>query len=311
MRTYYIFDKVQNTWSANAYSLSAILAKPGITDSHMLADSRTRQTISVGQARANADKVSSRLLTPQFSLLQSQPTRKKIAEHAAAKSPVRHEYKVLDAGECEGGHMTAAALAQLLNEHARSGWRVLNCHFARVMHDRDGEHEEPLIILERHVRAEWCAQLNGIACAEGVQAIAQVLFQVKERGIAGAMPCIVNCWLFQELFGCVSYCFDVGAHVVKASDEDIRPEVVADIENATVGTTADEDAAVVLFNQQVLLVPESVGGAVAIDDGFHAIPGAGELHGHIGSLVQGDARFQGEYGGVGGLDLCVVLQLWE
>lgn len=154
MRTYYIFDKVQNTWSANAYSLSAILAKPGITDSHMLADSRTRQTISVGQARANADKVSSRLLTPQFSLLKSQQPRKGAAGQAAPKASVRHEYKVLEAaGEGANGRMTAEALAQLLNEHARSGWRVLNCHIARVMHDRDGEHEEPLIILERHVRA--------------------------------------------------------------------------------------------------------------------------------------------------------------
>lgn len=153
MRTYYIFDKVQNTWSANAYSLSAILAKPGITDSHMLADSRTRQTISVGQARANADKVSSRLLTPQFSLLQSQQPRKISAGQAEPKATMRHEYKVLAAGECEGGHMTAASLAELLNEHARRGWRVLNCHFGRVMPARDGEREEPLIILERHVRA--------------------------------------------------------------------------------------------------------------------------------------------------------------
>ena len=158
MRTYYLYDKVHNTWSANAYSLNAILATPGITDSHMLADSRTRQTMSVGQARANADKVVSRLLTPQFALLKSQQpaaaARKETTGHPSLKAPVRHEYKVLEAADvCGDGHMTAEALAQLLNEHARSGWRVLNCHIAKVMHARDGEREEQLIILERHVRA--------------------------------------------------------------------------------------------------------------------------------------------------------------
>lgn len=51
MKTYFLLDRNSNTWSTEHYELRAILATPGISEEQILSDSRTRQMMTVAQAR--------------------------------------------------------------------------------------------------------------------------------------------------------------------------------------------------------------------------------------------------------------------
>lgn len=54
MTTYFILDRQSNTWSDTHYPLSSILATPGITGEHILANARTRETMTVAHAQSIA-----------------------------------------------------------------------------------------------------------------------------------------------------------------------------------------------------------------------------------------------------------------
>lgn len=168
MSTYYLLDANSNTWSRKHVPLRAILAMPGVTDGHLLADAQTRQTLTVAEACAASRKP--RLKTPDAgSLLRwnkaatsAVPAARPAAGvgapersggASAEKKPSRQrEYMVLDRSDrCFGGRVDAATLAHALNTYARQGWKVLSCHLGNV-HSTPGEAwEELLIIMERSV----------------------------------------------------------------------------------------------------------------------------------------------------------------
>lgn len=141
MNTYYLFDVTSNSWSRKHVPLRTILTIPGITDNHLLADARTGQTLTVGEARANCNKV--RLVSPEKSLLKWALVGHKSAKPtacspsgpsapAAGKPAItsgtmmsRVEYKVLDANDPKlSGRVNAESLSYVLNAYAREGWKV-------------------------------------------------------------------------------------------------------------------------------------------------------------------------------------------
>lgn len=67
----------------------------------------------------------------------------------------------------------------------------------------------------------------------------------------------------------------MGFGKMEAADEDIGVEMGGDIQNAAVGTPADENALSCFFDEQVLLMPEVIGQACAAHDGAHAFAGRG------------------------------------
>lgn len=168
MSTYYLLDANSNTWSRKHVPLRAILAMPGVTDGHLLADAQTRQTLTVAEACAASRKP--RLKTPDpGSLLRwnkastaAAPTGQTVvtmgsAKRSSAAAPDKNqgqhrEYKVLDHSDrCFSGRVDAASLELALNTYARRGWKVLSCHLGNV-HSTPGEAwEELLVILERRL----------------------------------------------------------------------------------------------------------------------------------------------------------------
>jgi len=168
MSTYYLLDANSNTWSRKHVPLRAILAMPGVTDGHLLADAQTRQTLTVAEACAACRKP--RLKTPDAGGLlrwnkaatSAVPTARPgaaedAAKRSAAAAPEKkssrsREYMVLDRSDCcFGGRVNAATLANALNTYASQGWKVLSCHFGNVHSTPDEAWEELLIIMERSV----------------------------------------------------------------------------------------------------------------------------------------------------------------
>lgn len=178
MSTYYLLDANSNTWSRKHVPLRAILAMPGITDGHLLANAQTRQTLTVAEACA-ADR-KPRLKTPEDSLLKwnksatGKPLKKTTPTQTAAagishtkpaspsgsptptvnkqKTSAGKEYKVLDRSDQHfGGRIDAATLAHTLNAYARQGWKVLSCHLGNAPAIPGESWEEMLIIMERSV----------------------------------------------------------------------------------------------------------------------------------------------------------------
>lgn len=163
MNSYYILDEKNNTWSRQHYPLHAILARPGIADSHLLADAHTGKTLTVAQARSHKKP---RLTPPEQSLLKGcvahtvkpKAERATAPKHKAAETPRKvpgehrfpTEYKVLSQYDsCFGGRFDADALAHALNVHSRQGWHVLSCQMAAVSTDSGELREELLVVLQR------------------------------------------------------------------------------------------------------------------------------------------------------------------
>ena len=143
MKTYFVLDTDTNSWSPMHLPLKEIMAMPGVTGSHLLADARTQQTLTVAQALAAGRKP--RLKSPTIPLValpEAAPTRKSTPvpaskptsrlrpapEMPARKKSKRAEYKVLGQGdECFGGQLDAPSLELALNTYAQQGWKVLSC----------------------------------------------------------------------------------------------------------------------------------------------------------------------------------------
>lgn len=141
MSTYYLLDADSNTWSRKHAPLRAILAIPGVTENHLLADAQTRQTLTVAEACAASRK--SRLKTPSAdSLLKwkraaasstaleaSADRRSTGAVAQERKSARKREYLVVSGSDdCFGGRADAETLTLVLNSYARQGWKVQSCH---------------------------------------------------------------------------------------------------------------------------------------------------------------------------------------
>lgn len=176
MSTYYLLDTSSNTWSRKHVPLRAILAMPGITDGHLLANAQTRQTLTVAEACAANRKP--RLKTPEGTLLkwnksatgnllqkttapkttadcitkQTSPTPKLTPTVTGKKTTAGKEYKVLDRSDQHfGGRINATTLAHTLNTYARQGWKVLSCHLGNAPTIHGESWEEMLIIMERSI----------------------------------------------------------------------------------------------------------------------------------------------------------------
>ena len=79
---------------------------------------------------------------------------------------------------------------------------------------------------------------------------------------------------------------------MKAADEDICPEMGGDVEDAAVRTSAEEVAPPVLFDEQILLVPEIIWDDATLHTSTHTRTAGGIGAGHTAGRVQGDARCQ-------------------
>lgn len=179
MSTYYLLDTNSNTWSRKHLPLRDILAMPGITDAHLLANAQTRQTLTVAEACAASRKP--RLKTPEDSLLKwnkyatGKPQQKTTPAKTAAAASISHakptstaahpvppanrqktatgkEYKVLDCSDQHfGGRIDATTLAHTLNTYARQGWKVISSHLGNAPSTPGESWGELLIIMERSV----------------------------------------------------------------------------------------------------------------------------------------------------------------
>lgn len=110
---------------------------PGITGGHLLADARSRQTLTVAQALVSSRKAGA-LKAPSVPLLKLPSAASGLAGESPQKNkqsaptiPIqkkrkRCEYRVLGAqDECFGGQFNAATLELVLNSYAQRGWKVL------------------------------------------------------------------------------------------------------------------------------------------------------------------------------------------
>lgn len=165
MTTYFILDRHSNTWSDNHYPLSNILATPGITEGHILANARTRQTLTVAQARtlsqtsakAASKPISARPATGKLPAVgttasQSKAQNKPGAYMSLSAIPKRadRKYKVISQNDnLFNGQFSAQKLNNILNNHAQQGWRVINCTTVPTCDAQGYERHELLILLEK------------------------------------------------------------------------------------------------------------------------------------------------------------------
>ncbi len=169
MTTYFILDRQNNTWSDAHYPLSSILATPGITEGHILANARTQETLTVAQARNRTQQTLQKpKLAAQPNRAVKTPVNKTLTmgmtfnrEKSAAK-PGSHmslsaipkkadrEYKVISQNDrIFNGQFNAQSLHQVLNNHAKKGWRVISCTTAPVYAEDGSERHEMMIVLEK------------------------------------------------------------------------------------------------------------------------------------------------------------------
>ena len=140
MKTYYILDPDTNTWSQNHLPLNKIMATPGITGNHLLANARTSRTLTVAQALAASRQPALKTPTVPLVKLPVSPTGTSSTTVPASKPasrlrPAGHpgkrkrsEYKVLNSqDECFNGQVNASSLELALNTYAQQGWKVLSC----------------------------------------------------------------------------------------------------------------------------------------------------------------------------------------
>lgn len=174
MKTYYILDPDTNTWSRNHLPLREIVAMPGVTGNHLLANARTQQTQTVAEALASARKPTAPK-APTVPLLKLPPVKgrtvtapgapgknnPKAGKTATAQikggKGKRIQYKVLGhQDECFGNHFNAATLELVLNSFAQQGWKVLSCLPPAAGGSTASAPADLLIVMERKVAAAPC-----------------------------------------------------------------------------------------------------------------------------------------------------------
>lgn len=174
MTTYYILDRQSNTWSDQHYPLSSILATPGITGEHILANARTQQTLTVAQARAQGTaalkpttaaplsrQIAGYKPTPgngnktiSGGLSQNRTRPKNVGSHQLPLSSLQSkgtaEYKVISQSDAIfNGQFNAQQLSRVLNSQAKKGWRVLSCNNVPVDQADGSTRQELLIVLTK------------------------------------------------------------------------------------------------------------------------------------------------------------------
>lgn len=165
MTTYFILDRTSNTWSDAHYPLSSILATPGITEGDILANARTRQTLTVAQARSltqagRRPAVTTRVAKPTANktltigmTMKRDTTRTKGGSFMSFSDIPKQsdrKYKVISQSDSVfSGQFNARKLNQVLNQHAQQGWRLVNCATATVCDDAGNERQEFMAVLEK------------------------------------------------------------------------------------------------------------------------------------------------------------------
>lgn len=162
MNTYFVLDPATNAWSRQHLTLKEIMTTPGMTSSHLLADARTRKTLTVAQA-LNASRKTT-LKTPRKPLLKvpvvnSAAPKTSSAVHPQETPPAsrkrsRCEYKVLGLNdECLNAPCDASTLELLLNTYAQRGWKLLSCFPAGNSPEDSPALNHLLLVLERRIAA--------------------------------------------------------------------------------------------------------------------------------------------------------------
>ncbi len=162
MNTYFVLDPATNAWSRQHRTLKEIMTTPGMTSKHLLADARTRQTLTVAQALRASRKTT--LKTPRNPLLKvpvvnsaASATISPAPQHetpAGSRKRSRCEYKVLGLNdECLNGTCDASTLELLLNTYAQRGWKLLSCFPADSVPANTSALNHLLLVLERRIAA--------------------------------------------------------------------------------------------------------------------------------------------------------------
>lgn len=161
MKTYYILDTDTNAWSSESLPLKDIMAMHGVTGSTMLADARTRLTMTVAEALAASRKprkkspllsMFRRMQNPEAPSAKSAAVPLTTGPMPASMKPRRSEYKVLDRLDSSfGENFCANALEQTLNTYARQGWKVLSCVLPGSNAQAEHAARDFLIVMERKV----------------------------------------------------------------------------------------------------------------------------------------------------------------
>lgn len=176
MATYFILDQQSNTWSETHYPLSSILATPGITENHILANSRTRQTLTVAQAKllsaakpatttaklpikpgnnlGKTTTASSHNMGTSLNREKGNKLNSHLPLSAIPKKTPGREYKIISQSDPHfNGYFTPQLLNQELNNLAKRGWRVINMATAPTYTADGTVQQELLVLLERDLSA--------------------------------------------------------------------------------------------------------------------------------------------------------------
>lgn len=178
MKTYFLLDRSSNTWSTEHYELRAILATPGISEEQILSDSRTRQMMTVAQARhmlqqrprmgvpatggpkltlstpagsSVAQKKGNKTLTQGMSLNKEKNYKPGDSMPLSSlQKKQEREYKTICRTDSVfNGQFTPHLLSKVLNAHARQGWRVVSSNTAPSYAADGTEYQEFFVLLER------------------------------------------------------------------------------------------------------------------------------------------------------------------
>ncbi|MBR3903346.1 MAG: DUF4177 domain-containing protein [Akkermansia sp.] len=162
MNTYFVLDPATNAWSRQHRTLKEIMTTPGMTSSHLLADARTRKTLTVAQALNASQKTT--LKTPRKPLLKvpvvhaASPKPTSLAHPLEApgsrRKRTRCEYKVLGLkDECLNSPCDASTLELLLNTYAQRGWKLLSCFPSGTAPESSPALNHLLLVFERRIAA--------------------------------------------------------------------------------------------------------------------------------------------------------------
>ncbi len=150
------------------------MSTPGVTGNHLLANARTRETLTVAQALATTRKTALKAPTIPLLKLPDSAVGGAAREDAPAGKPAsmlrpmgsaparkklkRSEYKVLgQRDECFGGRFDEPSLELVLNSYARQGWKVLSCVQSPANPLAEPKLSDLLIVMERKVAAGGAA----------------------------------------------------------------------------------------------------------------------------------------------------------
>lgn len=172
MKTYFILDHSSNTWSEEHYRLSAILAMPGICEEQVLSDACTQQVLTVAQARSMQQRQRPAMpaVTQHKLVVATAGAKPSNVASAGVGKAVRgnkpsvgsqlplsslpkkqeREYKIISSSDgVFNGNFTLQRFNQVLNNHAKQGWKVISCNTMPAYAADGCEYQDVFALMER------------------------------------------------------------------------------------------------------------------------------------------------------------------